>query len=669
MRSRGSLFLFLFAAGGLLSARECFVSPSGSDQNPGTEAKPWKTIAFAAENARPGDKVTLAPGLYREQVKFRKSGKEGSPVIFCGTRGKNGEFLTVVEPEGANIFRWEKAPEIAPGVWKTPLQAEPKILTMDNRMILLVNQVAMSLPRTGNPPEEINDSAMLTGHNGRGGRRIAGLDLLSLPENIRVSNIYFGKFSVPLWPVIGHVMAGWTQGTLYVRFADGDTPDKHRFTASNGAGFTISQASHLVFQNLWLRNSRIQFSIRNNAHHVVIENSLLMHGGSRIAVEKGSHHITVRNNILTLGFITGENFRSRSSEDMTGGVMYLVFKYIAGVSRSDDMGVFTQGEYTAIHDNVICGGLMGIRAFGSHGEVYRNSVRNMSSVGIITGPRTTGCFHDNLIMDCGIPLRIHEVRHDKGPREEYYYRNLFIQKERSGSMIYVHCESWKSKKGDKVNFEKQGKKLVYKQHPPAPVDPGKFYFYHNTFRGGDEPKDAALFSVDRLSKTFREPQPFLFMNNIIKGSRHFSLKFQDVLAGNLFYFRKDAPKIKPPADRKFLDCNRMLKAEDFDSIWKKGTPLPGLELAEGSPALDCGIDISGAFEFNGKKYPPLPGFKTGYFKGKAPAAGILQKHESPALYLELFRKSEDVSAKLRKGAFSGPLSSSGSNHRTSNERN
>ena len=46
-----------------LSAAVYYVSPTGKNQNPGTEEKPFKTIAFAAQKAAAGDTVKILPGL------------------------------------------------------------------------------------------------------------------------------------------------------------------------------------------------------------------------------------------------------------------------------------------------------------------------------------------------------------------------------------------------------------------------------------------------------------------------------------------------------------------------------------------------------------------------------------------------------------------------------
>ena len=57
-----------------------YVSPLGSDSNPGTRALPWKTISRAANSVKPGDTVIIRGGIYNEAVNFRTSGTELLPI-------------------------------------------------------------------------------------------------------------------------------------------------------------------------------------------------------------------------------------------------------------------------------------------------------------------------------------------------------------------------------------------------------------------------------------------------------------------------------------------------------------------------------------------------------------------------------------------------------------
>jgi serralysin len=58
------------------------VAINGSDSNPGSKAKPWKTIQKAADSMNPGDQVIIKEGTYEETVKTQKEGQEGKRITF-----------------------------------------------------------------------------------------------------------------------------------------------------------------------------------------------------------------------------------------------------------------------------------------------------------------------------------------------------------------------------------------------------------------------------------------------------------------------------------------------------------------------------------------------------------------------------------------------------------
>ena len=59
-----------------------YVSPTGNDSNPGTEAQPFRTIGKAATVVQPGSTVYIKAGTYREQVAATLSGAANSYVTF-----------------------------------------------------------------------------------------------------------------------------------------------------------------------------------------------------------------------------------------------------------------------------------------------------------------------------------------------------------------------------------------------------------------------------------------------------------------------------------------------------------------------------------------------------------------------------------------------------------
>lgn len=620
-----------------LCGKEIFVSVNGNDRNPGSAVEPLATINAAAKRAAAGDTVKIAPGIYREQIVFRKSGKANCPITFIGSRGKNGEFLTIVEAPGKIVDNWLPAPEIAPGVWKAKLSKRPDLVMMNGRMIALINSRTMVLARWKQLPGLI-DEAMLWSRFGADCRRLPGFDLLSLPPEILVKHQYFGKRKERFWEVLGNVLAGWDNGVLYLRFVDGDVPQKHKFNASNGEGF-ILHGSHLVFKDLQLRGSRRQFRIRGKSSYNTIDSCFLKHGGARVRIDKGAAYTTVKNSILTAGFIRSDLFQLRSAGDMRGGLLYLIFKYIIGSASSDDIGVHDNGDNTVISGNFIMQGLIGINANGRDCEVKDNVVREMSSVGICTFASVSGRFHDNLVMNCGIPLRIHDLRGAHAKREEFHYRNLFVQARRDGSQIYVHCEShrWGP---DMVNFEKGTNR--YLKNPPAPVDPGKIWIYHNTFWGGDDWSPA--FTVRYLAARFRMPMPFVFINNVVKWSNRLDGRSQTLFDGNLLYTFNAGARRGKLSDPAIPRRNKAIGFKESKNLWNSAdlSGLPDVTLAGNSPARNCAIDVSKTFTVNGAEFPALPGFSPGYFKGKAPDAGAFQYGGDMEKFIRMHRKMEEL---------------------------
>jgi hypothetical protein len=68
-----------------------YVSPSGSDSNPGTQAQPWRTLAKAVASAAPGDTVVLRSGTYgaRGTVNLmNRAGTASAPITYRGYPGE-----------------------------------------------------------------------------------------------------------------------------------------------------------------------------------------------------------------------------------------------------------------------------------------------------------------------------------------------------------------------------------------------------------------------------------------------------------------------------------------------------------------------------------------------------------------------------------------------------
>jgi hypothetical protein len=101
-----------FPTGG---GKDYYVDPSGKDSNKGTASAPFATIAKAAGVAGPGDIVRVRPGVYRESVALKRSGKakayisfiaDGVGVILSGAdpRYDGAGSSELWRPESGQIF-------------------------------------------------------------------------------------------------------------------------------------------------------------------------------------------------------------------------------------------------------------------------------------------------------------------------------------------------------------------------------------------------------------------------------------------------------------------------------------------------------------------------------------------------------------------------------------
>ena len=61
-------------------ANEYYVSPQGSDSNPGTQSEPWQTLQYAVTKTNPGDIVFVEDGVYRGTVIMARSGSPGAYI-------------------------------------------------------------------------------------------------------------------------------------------------------------------------------------------------------------------------------------------------------------------------------------------------------------------------------------------------------------------------------------------------------------------------------------------------------------------------------------------------------------------------------------------------------------------------------------------------------------
>jgi Protein of unknown function (DUF1565) len=83
-----------------------YVSPNGSDTNPGTQTEPWRTIQHAADVAQAGSTINVRGGVYEELVTIKSSGNATDGYItFQSYPGETAVLdATHFTPEGRSAI-------------------------------------------------------------------------------------------------------------------------------------------------------------------------------------------------------------------------------------------------------------------------------------------------------------------------------------------------------------------------------------------------------------------------------------------------------------------------------------------------------------------------------------------------------------------------------------
>lgn len=84
-----STFLLSMAASGEAWAATYYVATNGSDSNPGTQAAPFRTIAYAVKKMVAGDTTYVRGGVYSDHVRFSRSGTASAPIKLMNAPGES----------------------------------------------------------------------------------------------------------------------------------------------------------------------------------------------------------------------------------------------------------------------------------------------------------------------------------------------------------------------------------------------------------------------------------------------------------------------------------------------------------------------------------------------------------------------------------------------------
>jgi hypothetical protein len=359
-----------------------YVSVRGSDDNPGSLDRPWRTIAHAVSELGPGDTLFIREGTYLERPELSASGTADAPITIQSYPGERA-----VIDSGPAAFRatgnqdWELV-DPAIGEYRSVRE---------------------------HPSGQVY--AYIDGVPGYMNQRV-GLVPYKSAEAFRATSDAYVDESTPFYVGPG-VLFDPDDRRIHIRLAktadlraaearygavfDTDLPDPRRYAVilSNAPSTLVVDGAHLVVKDLTVHQAKDTIVLSPDAHHVRFDGITAWTGDHAIQADgDGIHHVTV-----TRSRIYGDDPRwifwsdmknppapadllRSTSVNLAGGThdWEISYSHLRG-SGQDLISTNTDEERVAVHHNRLenCGDdaleLEGTRDVGEV-RVYENFISN-----------------------------------------------------------------------------------------------------------------------------------------------------------------------------------------------------------------------------------------------------------------------------------------------------
>ena len=105
-----------------LFATTYWIAQNGSDNNPGTESMPWRTIGKANTELNPGDTVYIKAGIYSDTIHPDDNGtSETTRIVYKSYPGENVYLTSQVNLDGKKYITIDGF-KMQSGTWGTSLK-------------------------------------------------------------------------------------------------------------------------------------------------------------------------------------------------------------------------------------------------------------------------------------------------------------------------------------------------------------------------------------------------------------------------------------------------------------------------------------------------------------------------------------------------------------------
>jgi hypothetical protein len=313
-----------------------YVAPAGDDNNPGTEAQPWRTIQKAAQTLVSGDTVYIRAGTYHERVVPQNSG--GDYITYAAYPGETvtidgdgialpDDLAGLFEVAGRSYIRITGLRVINAG----PNNDNAGIMVLDSSNIIVENNSTYNTNSSGIGVWRSNNITV-TGNQveeaAAGGWQecisVAGTDTFEVRDN-EVRNCYKEGICIKDGSSNGQVYRNRVHQIrrvgIYVDAWDKATHDIEvfqnvAFDSIESSGFTVASEQGGQLARIRLENNLayhnytygIEISRCCSARHpmdaiVIVNNTLYENGsgwgGGLIADNAQAQHVVIRNNLCS----------------------------------------------------------------------------------------------------------------------------------------------------------------------------------------------------------------------------------------------------------------------------------------------------------------------------------------------------------------------------------
>lgn len=438
-----------------------YVSTYGDDNDPGTQAEPWRTVTYGQGQLTAGDVLIVEAGTYYEpEIDLTVSGTEANRITIQGELDAQGNRLTIINGAVTNTSgQWVHDPSLdnpsdpTVKVYKnTTLGYRPSAMVTGAKTILDVGDSWM-------PSTVITCAPVYSAYTGLGLIASPAATEFDVSEGTSGTNAL-----IQFWELV-HALYGWDSATstVYLRFRDGSDPNtKGVRVAASGSEYCIDYQNndYVTLKDLkfmgcdygvdmyhsgqvgnTLKNCEVAYSTAGGVHL----------GGNSVGA-------TVENNDIYIDLYgrtdpggpwdyagtSSYGYDLKYSKWAYNYAYYRMFKCVTENTTDGTMhieGSFAQGA--KILDNKMHNGRVGVNLFKSNDcEVSGNEIYSNSSAGIhLETDSWNNEIKDNLISNNNLNFRVHNMSQSYQKREYYIFCNKAWNAAGVGVHIYVHATS------------------------------------------------------------------------------------------------------------------------------------------------------------------------------------------------------------------------------------